>query len=129
MPIKLKKNSEIIANIQPKIAPKGYDALEVDLLLDQIVKDYETVEQNHLLSEEEYSELKNEIERLKQENIRLTVDLDNEKGRWKYIKNEGQDIHIDNLELLQRIGKLEKIIYERLHINPDEIKTFDPGDY
>ena len=129
MAIKLKKNSDYLANLQIPSAPRGYNCLDVDTLLDQIIKDYETVEQNHLLSQEEYQELKTKIEELTKENTKLRVDLINEQERWKYIKNDGRDIHIDNLELLQRIGKLEKIIYERLHINPDEIKTFDPDDY
>lgn len=129
MSIKLKKTSEFLANEQLKIEPRGYSCLDVDLLLDQVVKDYETVEQNHLLSTEEYRALKEEISRLTKENTELRIKIDNEKSRWQYIKNDGKDIHIDNLVLLQRIGKLEKIIYDRLHINPDDITTFDPDDY
>ena len=129
MSIKLKKTSEFLANEQLKIEPRGYSCLDVDLLLDQVVKDYETVEQNHLLSTEEYRALKEEISRLTKENTELRIKIDNEKSRWQYIKNDGKDIHIDNLVLLQRIGKLEKIIYDRLHINPDDITTFDLDDY
>ena len=129
MSIKLKKNSEFLANVQFPFEARGYNPLEVDYLLDQIIKDYETVEQNVLLSEEEHKELKEEILRLTKQNTELKVEINNEKARWKYIKNDGRDIHIDNLELLQRIGKLEKIIYEKLHINPDDISTFGPDDY
>ena len=129
MSIKLKKNSDYLANVQIPSATGGYNPLEVDSLLDQIIKDYETVEQNHLLSKEEYQELKDKITNLSKENTELRVELDNEKSRWKYIKNDGKDIHIDNLELLHRIGKLERIFAEKLHLNPDEISTFDPDDY
>ena len=128
MPVKLKKNSKAIASLQFPLKAKGYDALEVDLLLDQIVKDYEDVEQNILLSKDEYDTLLKRKEELEREIINLKIELDNEKSRWKYIKNEGKDIHIDNLELLQRIGKLEKYIYEKLHLNPDQITNFDPDD-
>ena len=126
--MKLKKNSDEILNMEFKIAPKGYDGLEVDSYLDQIVKDYLAVEQNYLLSVEEYKDLKARIEKLDKENIELKIKLEKEKGKWKYIKNDEEDIHIDNLVLLQRIGKLEQYIYEKLHINPNEI-TFDPDDY
>ena len=129
MSIKLKKNSDYLANVQIPGTAGGYNSLEVDALLDQIIKDYETVEQNCLLSKEEYQDLKDRIANLSKENTELRVELDNEKSRWKYIKNDGKDIHIDNLELLQRIGKLERIIVEKLHLNPDKITTFDPDDY
>ena len=129
MSIKLKKNSDYLANVQIPGTAGGYNSLEVDALLDQIIKDYETVEQNCLLSKEEYQDIKDRITNLSKENTKLRVELDNEKSRWKYIKNDGKDIHIDNLELLQRIGKLERIIVEKLHLNPDKITTFDPDDY
>ena len=129
MSIKLKKNSDYLANVQIPGTAGGYNSLEVDALLDQIIKDYETVEQNCLLSKEEYQDIKDRIANLSKENTELRVELDNEKSRWKYIKNDGKDIHIDNLELLQRIGQLERIIVEKLHLNPDKITTFDPDDY
>ena len=128
MPIKLKNDSLQIVNKQFTFDRNGYNSLEVDTLLDQIVKDYETVESNVLLAKDEDESLRQEITTLKKENIKLKVELDNEKSRWKYIKNDGKDIHIDNLVLLQRIGKLEKIIYEKLHINPEDVYSFDPDD-
>ena len=42
MSIKLRKNSEYLANVQFPDAPRGYDTLEVDAVYDQIIKDYET---------------------------------------------------------------------------------------
>ena len=128
MPIKLKNSSDNLINTEFSIQAKGYNALQVDTLLDQIINDYKLVENSVLLSKQEEVSLKEKIETLSQENIRLSVELDNEKSRWKYIKSNGEDIHIDNLVLLHRIGKLEQIIYERLHINPDELISFDPDD-
>lgn len=127
MAIKLKKNSEQLSNQRFSLAPKGYDSLEVDSLLDLVIKDYEYIEDNVLLTKGEYESLNKEIDALRKENTTLKVNLDKEKNKWKYVKNDGKDIHIDNLVLLRRIGKLEKIIYEKLHINPDDI-TFDPDD-
>lgn len=128
MPIKLRNSSKTLVNKQFSTSAKGYNALEVDTLFDQIIHDYEIVEENSLLSKEEEKNLRDKIEALTKENIELKVNLDNEKSRWKYIKKDDKDIHIDNLVLLQRIGKLEKIIYEKLHMNPDEIISFDPDD-
>ena len=128
MPIKLKNSSQSLVNKKFSTAPRGYNPLEVDSLFDQIIKDYETVEENSLLSKDEEDNLTSKIEALRKENIELKVELDNERSRWKYIKKDGKDIHIDNLVLLQRIGKLEKIIYEKLNMNPDEISYFDTDD-
>ena len=127
MPIKLKNNSDTLSNKKLPNKPKGYDPLEVDILLDSIVKDYELVENGVLLSKEDYESLLKQIESLKKDNINLKIELDNEKGRWKYI-NTDSNIHIDNLVLLERIGKLEKVIKEKLHLNPDEFKSFDLDD-
>ena len=127
MPIKLKTNSKELGSKEFAIKPKGYDAYDVDNTLDMIIKDYETIENNVLMSYEEHKALIEEINKLRNENVDLNVSLDKEKNKWKYVKMDGKDIHIDNLELLKRIGKLEKIIHDRLHINPDDI-DFGPDD-
>lgn len=121
MPIKLKNNSEELANKKIPSKNGGYDSFSVDSLLDNIIKDYETVEQGVLLSKEEYDALCAELERLKKQIIDLEVSVDLEKMKWKDLRKNPSEVHIDNLELLKRIGKLEKIIQERIHLNPDEI--------
>ena len=128
MSIKLKNNSDNLSTRQFKVSPKGYDALEIDTLLDEVIKDYEQVENAVLISKEEYQSLLDEIKKLKQEIIDMKIDLDNEKGKWKYIDVDQDNVHIDNLVLLKRIGKLEKIIHEKLHLSPEEINSFDPDD-
>ena len=127
MAVKLKKNSKQLSTQKFSFAPKGYNPLEVDSLLDLVISDYEDIEENMLLTKDDYDALIKEINALRQENTELKINLDKEKNKWKYVKNDGKDIHIDNLVLLRRIGKLEKIIYEKLHINPDDI-SFDPDD-
>ena len=127
MAIKLRFDSKKISEKEYRAVSKGYDPLEVDMYMDGIASDYEKIESGMLLSKEEYQTIENEIANLKKENIDLKVALDKEKNKWKYVKNDGKDIHIDNLVLLRRIGKLEKIIHDKLHLNPDDI-TFDPDD-
>lgn len=128
MPIKLIHTSDSLLKKEFSKKGAGYDSFEVDSVLDDMIKDYRTVEANKLLSEEEYQRLLDEIASLKKDNINLKIALDSEKGKMKYIKKDGKDIHIDNLVLLERIGKLEQIIHDKLHINPDEIINFDPDD-
>ncbi len=128
MAAKLKHSSETLLNKTFKQNGVGYDSYDVDETFDEIINDYRIIENNRLLSEEEYQYLKNEIARLQKEVIDKEVELENEKRKYKYIKKDGTDIHIDNLELLKRIGKLEYIIHEKLHLNPEEITNFDPDD-
>ena len=128
MPIKLKNQSHDLATKRFKISPKGYDGLEVDTLLDEIVKDYELIENNVLLTKNEYESLLGDIKKLEQELIQLKIDLGSEKDKWKYVDVDTDNVHIDNLVLLKRIGKLEKIIHDKLHLSPDEINSFDPDD-
>ena len=125
---KLKKTSEELANKSFAFKPNGYDPLEVDTILDEIIKDYELIESSVVLSTDEYQNLKNEIDNLKKVNIDRAIELENEKSKWKNLTSNNQEVHIDNLELLQRIGKLEKIIYDNLHLSPEEIYSFDPDD-
>ena len=128
MPIKLKNKSDDIASKKFSTAPKGYNALEVDTLLDDMIKDYEAVENNLLISQAEYDALVSQIKDLEQQLVNLKIELDNEKGKWKYIDTNKDNVHIDNLVLLKRIGKLEQIIHDKLHISPEDIKTSDPDD-
>ena len=128
MATKLKHTSSSLLNKQFIKKGAGYDSFDVDSLFDEVINDYRVIEANHLMSHEEFQNLTKEIEKLKKENITLKVELDNEKSKLKYIKKDDIDIHLDNLELLKRIGRLEAIIHEKLHLNPDEIINFDPDD-
>ena len=114
--------SEELLNKQFSKASKGYDPFEVDKVLDMIIEDYEKYEAlsnpNSIVSEK----FLKEVDALKKENESLKEALEKEKNKWKYISRDHKDIHIDNYELLIRIGKLEMFIHEKLGINPDEIK-------
>lgn len=114
--------SEELLNKKFSYSKNGYNALEVDKVLDQIIEDYEKYELNANPSGMDVEKLVKEIEDLKKENLKLASELEEERKKWKYISRDHKDIHIDNYELLRRIGKLEMIIYEKLNMNPDDIK-------
>jgi len=124
---KLKLNSDIISNNKFTISSKGYDAFEVDTMLDKVVCDYESVENGVFLRKEEYAELQKKIEELKSQLLELSIELKKEKSKSKLIQ-DGKKGSLDNYELLLRIGKLEKIINEKLHLSLEEINSFDPDD-
>ena len=116
---KLNFSSDELLNHQFKSNVKGYDPDEVDAYLDKIIEDYREFESSRLeqanKSGADVKALNDEIEKLKDE-------LEKEKARWKYISKDPKDLHIDNYELLKRIGKLEMYIKDKLNINPDDIK-------
>ena len=102
-----------------KTKENGYDPYEVDFVLDQVIEDYKAME-----AEAQYDipKLLEELADLRREFERTCDELEKEKSRIKYLPKDTKDIHIDNYELLLRIGKLETFIKEKLNINPDEIK-------
>lgn len=126
---KLKLCSEELANKRFKPCGKGYDALQVDKLFDEVIQDYEFIENNLVTytKEENYAMIQH-IESLKKRISELTIELEKEKAKWKYVKGSS-GVSEDNYELLKKIGKLERIIYDKLRLSPEEIKNFDPDDY
>lgn len=114
--------SEELLNKKFAHVNRGYDPYEVDTVLDQVIADYEMYERINNPRGLDVDRLSKEIEELKKANRDLKNELEKEKNKWKYISSGHKDIHIDNYELLQRVGKLEMVIYEELHMNPDEIK-------
>ena len=74
------------------------------------------------MTKKEQQEREALLEELKKENEQLKSELQKEKNKWKYISKDHKDIHIDNYELLQRIGKLESYIKEHIGSIPDELK-------
>lgn len=114
--------SEELLNKKFSKAQRGYDPLEVDKVIDKIIEDYEKFEAMSSNGGIDVDKLAKELEKLRKANADLKSELEKEKNKWKYISKDHKDIHIDNYELLQRIGKLEMIIYEKLNMNPEEIK-------
>ncbi len=100
--------------------PQGYDPDEVDRILDKIIEDYEKME--NVSPSVDLEKISAELEQLRRTNRELESELVKEKNKWKYVSRDHKDIHIDNYELLQRIGKLEMYIHEHMNINPDDIK-------
>lgn len=96
----------------------GYDPEEVDMVLDKIIEDYRKIEANSSI---DVKALINEIVDLKKENARLIEELEKQKDKIKYLPKD-KPIHIDNYELLHRIGKLEVYIKEHIGSIPEELK-------
>ena len=110
--------SDSLLNFHFKACDRGYDPLQVDEVLDKIIEDYRHLEEN---DSEKCEKLIEQIAELKKLNDSLNEQLIREKNKVKYLPKDQKDVHIDNYELLKRIGKLEALIYEKLGISPEEI--------
>lgn len=111
-------SSEELLNKKFKTAERGYNPEEVDMVLDQIIEDYRKIEAN---SKIDVKALLNELSELKKEKAELEVDLARQKDKIKYLPKD-KVVHIDNYELLQRIGKLEMYIKDHIGSIPEELK-------
>lgn len=114
----LRFSSNELLNKKFKSCERGYDPDEVDMVLDQIIEDYRKVEAN---SKVDVKALLAELNELKKENTRLVEELAKQKSKIKYLPKD-KAVHIDNYELLHRIGKLEEYIKNRLGSIPEELK-------
>ena len=119
MAIKLKLKAEEIANYKFRSSPRGYDALEVDRYLDQIIKDYLSVENGGLVSQKELDDANKKIKELEEKIEKLTID--NEKLKAKATIIKGNSVNSDNVKILKRIDTLERYLWKK-GINPDSIK-------
>ena len=119
MGIKLKLNVQEIENHKFNNVPRGYDALEVDKFLDEIIKDYLKIEQEELVSRKELDDARVLIEKLKQENDKLRLENSKLSAKIPNLKNE--NVNVDNIQILQRINALERYLYKK-GIDPKNIK-------
>ncbi|HGI4112802.1 TPA: cell division regulator GpsB [Streptococcus agalactiae] len=90
-----------------KVSMRGYDKKEVDVFLDDVIKDYE----NYL----------EQIEKLQMENRRLQQALDKKESEASNVRNSGTAMHnqkpiaqsATNFDILKRISRLEKEVFGR----------------
>ena len=93
---------ETLLNWDFKIDARGYRPQEVDKVLDMVISDYKAYERIN-------KELKERIALLNEEILDLKHKLRSANEREEIFKSS--DKEITNIDLLQRISNLEKIIY------------------
>jgi DivIVA domain-containing protein len=116
--MKLLLTSKDILNKEFSKNVKGYDPLEVDTFLDQVLKDYKVIDNvvinlNDKINDlkKENQELTNELESLKAQNVK--------KSKQTFVVNDYS--RLDNLDLLKKISAYENKLYE-LGVDPSKIK-------
>ena len=99
---KLFLTPEEILNKEFKIDARGYRPQEVDKVLDMVISDYKAYERKN-------KELEERIALLNEQILELKHQLRSANEREELFKKS--DKEITNIDLLQRISNLEKIIY------------------
>ena len=120
MAIKLVLSSEQISEKVFKAVPRGYDPYEVNKFLDRIMRDYEKIEANQLLTNEELDKLNSKIKSLEKEKADLELQLGRLKTKYAGVK-EGDKVTDENLDLIKRIRRLETFLWQN-GFNPNNIK-------
>lgn len=91
-----------------KIDTRGYRLKEVDQFLDEIIADYQAFERIIADLQKEKEEQTETILSLKQEIRDLKTSVEISKSSQNY-----NDNNVNNLDIIKRISKLEKIVYGR----------------
>ena len=120
MAVQLKLSSKEILEKKFPGTPRGYNPLLVDEYLDEIIKDYLTIENNALLPIEEVDKLKKQNESLKEKVKELEIENGKYKARLANIK-ESDNVSSDNMDLVKKINKYEKFLFNH-GFNPNNIK-------
>lgn len=98
---------------------KGYDALEVDKVLDQIIDDYHFYEKFYHDSKGYIQKLESDIKTLNEKIHTQEMEVASVKNKYSGLK-PGQNVDDSNINYLKRISKLEEALY-RKGVDPSKI--------
>ena len=112
-------NSKTLLDVKFKKNVKGYDALEVDQTLDQVIVDYAAYEKQVRLDKETIDKLKAELETLKNEKRDVELELAKLQKKMDGIP-DSPDVNKNNIAYLKRISALEKALYKK-GVDPKKI--------
>ena len=99
---------------------KGYDPAEVDSFLDRIIEDYRAFENYYKESRAYIIDLEKQFRTIREKCSDQEIELARLRSRVASIRDNG-NATVDNIDLLDRIGKLESALY-RLGGDPSLIK-------
>ena len=121
MAIKLTLCSKEILDTVFTGAVHGYNSLEVDSFLDNVIRDYQLIESNYLVSQKDIDSMQNKINELEEKNKFLEIDNKRYEARFEGIKNNDKSVSADNINLVKRISALEKFLWKQ-GFNPNSVK-------
>ncbi|MFV0498782.1 MAG: DivIVA domain-containing protein [Bacilli bacterium] len=98
-------NSQHILEKEFRIDTKGYRMSEVDFFLDAIYADYK-------LYEEKIGSLVKKLSDERSKNMNLEKEVQRLKTRYDITEDNTDKSQTTNLDLLKRLGELEKMVYK-----------------
>ena len=102
---KLNLNPEEILNKEFNVDFKGYASSEVDAFLDEVLDDYQTMEENVQELLDLITKLQNDIKELNKKNIEL-------EGKKKAFDLSNTTSY-SSVDILKRISRLEEQVYNK----------------
>ena len=109
---KLNYDGKSLLNIKFSPDQKGYDPLEVDQVLDKIIRDYETL--NSTINElvDKLQQQKGQYDKLKEEFDRVTVQLATVQKKYESLKRVS-NVTDDNYTLMNKVAAYEKVLHRK----------------
>ena len=120
MDFKFNLTSKAILNKTFSKNVKGYEPLEIDSFLDQVIADYRLFEKALFDRDEYIADLETLIKKHRDQISSLEIDNAKYRKRLENIKDEGK-VSMQNVEYLRRIDILEKDLY-RIGVDPSKLK-------
>lgn len=116
----LNYSSKSLLDVKFEPGHKGYDALEVDQVLDKLIDDLAFYEKYYNDSKGYIRRLESEIQKLKDHIREQEIEVATVKNKYSGIK-PGQNVTESNIDYLKRISKLEEALYKK-GVDPETIK-------
>ena len=105
-------NSKTLLDVKFSKNVKGYDALEVDQTLDQVIEDYVNYEKKAIQDQKTIDNLTTEINKAKQKAREDKIEIEKLRHQVEAIP-DSPEVNRDNIKYLQRISVLEKALYKK----------------
>ena len=116
----LNYSSKSLLDVKFEPDHKGYDALEVDQVLDKLIEDLKFYEKYYNDSRNYIRSLETDIQKLKDRVREQEMEVASLKNKYAGLK-PGQNVSENNINYLKRISKLEEALYKK-GVDPETIK-------
>ena len=109
---KLNYDSKSLLNVKFSPNQKGYNPLEVDQVLDKIIKDYETLNNAIIEIASKVEQQKGQYDKLKEDFDRVTVQMATLQKKYDALKRVS-NVTDDNYTLVNKVAAYERVLHRK----------------